>query len=197
MVASEYIDLGKLTLDELAGIVNLYPWFGAARMELCRRMAKLGGDAWGDEQYAAQAMYICDRGALARMLRSTKTRADYSDAEVESILQSYMEADSAAAEEGREHSVKVVGGDYFSQAQYDDVRRSSDSIFARFAGKEQPKEDGGDDEADIAGRFATETLARIFAEQGLTEQAKRIYSRLILDIPEKSAYFASLIDELK
>jgi hypothetical protein len=45
--------------------------------------------------------------------------------------------------------------------------------------------------------YFTETLARIFAEQGRPEEAKRIYSRLILDIPEKSAYFATLIDSLK
>ena len=50
--------------------------------------------------------------------------------------------------------------------------------------------------SEMADRFATETLARIFQEQGRVEEARRIYSRLILEIPEKSAYFASLIDNL-
>ena len=53
-----------------------------------------------------------------------------------------------------------------------------------------------DDNTAIAERFATETLAQIFVEQGRYEEAKRIYSRLILEIPEKSAYFASLIEKL-
>ena len=50
--------------------------------------------------------------------------------------------------------------------------------------------------SSVADRFATETLARIFAEQGRPEEARRIYSRLILEFPEKSAYFATLIDSL-
>jgi hypothetical protein len=91
----------------------------------------------------------------------------------------------------------VVGGDFFSQAQYNNVRRGDDSIFTRFAVKTRP--DGSRDDrtgSDIADRYATETLAEIFAEQGCIEEARRIYSRLILDNPEKSAYFASLIDKL-
>ena len=45
-----YIDLGSLTMDELAGVVHLYPWFASARKELCSRMSRLGGDDWGVEQ---------------------------------------------------------------------------------------------------------------------------------------------------
>ena len=43
----------------------------------------------------------------------------------------------------------------------------------------------------------TETLAQIYAEQGYYEQAKNIYSKLILAYPEKSAYFASLIQKIE
>jgi hypothetical protein len=93
--------------------------------------------------------------------------------------------------------VHVVGGDYFSQAQYDNVKKGSDNIFSRFAVQIRSESSTANDElSPVADRFATETLARIFVEQGRPEEAKRIYSRLILDIPEKSAYFASLIDSL-
>ena len=44
--------------------------------------------------------------------------------------------------------------------------------------------------------FCTETLAWIYAGQGYREEAKKIYSRLMLRYPEKSAYFASLIEKL-
>ena len=57
-----HIDLHSLTLDELTGVVNLYPWYAAARMELCKRMFALGPDAWTEEEFAAQALYIADRG---------------------------------------------------------------------------------------------------------------------------------------
>ena len=36
-----YIDLKKLNLEELVGVVNLYPWFGGARKELGARIKYL------------------------------------------------------------------------------------------------------------------------------------------------------------
>ena len=44
---TDCIDLGSLTMDELAGVVHLYPWFASARKELCSRMSRMGGDSWG------------------------------------------------------------------------------------------------------------------------------------------------------
>ena len=194
MVRASHMDIHTLTLDELAGVVNLYPWYGAARVELCRRMQETGGDAWGEQQYALEALYVADRRKIADLSRRGR-EADYSDKDVQAILSSFMtppQADTA-----QEHQVRVVGGDYFSQSQYDNVRRGEDNIFTRFASKGRPEEDQeGGAGSEIADRFATETLAKIFAEQGRPEEARRIYSRLVLDIPEKSAYFASLIDEL-
>ena len=195
MVRSSHIDLHTLPLDELVGVVNLYPWYGAAHIELCSRMSEVGGDDWGLEQFAGEALFVADRSKIAAILHRGR-KGDYSDKDVQALLASYMgpapEETSAA-----EHQVRVVGGDYFSQSQYDNVRKSGDNIFTRFAAKARP-EGSSDEEAgsEMADRFATETLARIFAEQGRPEEARRIYSRLVLDIPEKSAYFASLIDEL-
>ena len=195
MVRSSHIDLHTLTLDELVGVVNLYPWYGAARVELCSRMSEVGGDDWGLEQFAGEALFVADRSKIAAFLHRGR-KGDYSDKDVQALLASYLEPapeDTSAAE----HQVRVVGGDYFSQSQYDNVRKGEDNIFTRFAAKARP-EGSPDEEAgsEIADRFATETLARIFAEQGRPEEARRIYSRLVLDIPEKSAYFATLIDEL-
>ena len=160
-------------------------------------MSRLGGDNWGVEQYAEEALYIGDRRKVADLVRAG-SKARYADKDVERILRSWIapapEAE-ADGEAGRE--VHVVGGDYFSQAQYKGVGRTDDNIFTRFAVK--IKSDGAKDDktgSDIADRYATETLAEIFAEQGCVEEARRIYSRLILENPEKSAYFAALIDKL-
>ena len=95
-----YIDIKKLTLDELAGVVNLYPWFGGARKELCERMNRMGGDGWGEAQYADAAMYIGAREKMAQMLRSSKVE-DWTDADVERLLKSYIsekEEDSPVSE---------------------------------------------------------------------------------------------------
>ena len=190
------IDIHALTLDELTGVVNLYPWYAAARLELCRRMFAMGENAWSEEEFAAQALYVADRGKFSELVRGIR-RIDCSDKDASALLAAYMEPAVSPQEETPVHSVRVVGGDYFSQAQYDKVKEGSDHVFSRLAGKPQPEAPvQEEDNTAIAERFATETLAQIFVEQGRYEEAKRIYSRLILDIPEKSAYFATLIDKL-
>ena len=192
-----YIDLKKLNLDELVGVVNLYPWFGGARVELCERMSRMGGDAWGMTQYADAAMYVGARERLAAMVHSAHGQ-DWSDSDVEQILKTYIAEDEPQAAETvpvESRRVHVVGGDYFSQADYDQVRRTDDNVFSRYAAKTRDNrtyEGVKEEEFDLY----TETLAQIYAEQGYYEQAKDIYSKLILAYPEKSAYFATLIEKL-
>ena len=53
-MALDYINIRSLTLEELVGLVNLYPWYSAARLELCRRMAEAG--ALSDSQVAETAL---------------------------------------------------------------------------------------------------------------------------------------------
>lgn len=43
----------------------------------------------------------------------------------------------------------------------------------------------------------TETLARIYEKQGKTDKALEIYNTLLMKFPEKSAYFASLIQKIE
>jgi hypothetical protein len=191
-----YIDLKKLNLDELIGVVNLYPWFGGARVELCQRMSNMGGELWGVAQYADAAMYVGARENLAAMVRSSEN-TNWSDSDVEQILKSYISepqpvAEDAAPEQRRVH---VVGGDFFTQADYDQVRRVDDNVFSRYAAKAR-QEKSYEDELAVEFDLYTETLAQIYAEQGYYEQAKAIYSKLILAYPEKSAYFAALIQKL-
>ncbi|MBQ9311027.1 MAG: hypothetical protein IJ222_09260 [Bacteroidales bacterium] len=197
-MVNDYIDLKKLNLDELNGVVNLYPWFGGARKELCRRMSELGEGAWSDERYADAALYIGSRRIVAALAHKGH-KADYSDREVKELLRTYI--DDGVGEindKGQERRIIVVGGDYFSAQQYASVKRDEDSSLGTLGKAEffsaRPQvavEEGGFTD------FCTETLAQIYADQGYPEQARQIYSQLSLRFPEKSAYFAALMEKLK
>ena len=195
-----YIDIKKLTLDELAGVVNLYPWFGGARKELCERMSRMGGDGWGESQYADAAMYIGARGKLSDQMRSAR-KEDWADTDVERLLKSYISEQEVApaSPAGSERRKSYAGvGDYFTQEDYEQVRKSDDNVFSRYAAKARQGKTSGDTAVTQEAEFDlyTETLARIYLEQGYPEQAKSIYSKLILAYPEKNAYFAALIQKI-
>ena len=189
-----YIDIKKLSLEELMGVVNLYPWFGGARKELCARM----GESWGEAQYAEAAMHIGSRAKLSSMMRS-KQQHDWTDADVEKLLKSFMSEKTEAEHKPLEYSrkVHVVGGDYFSIEDYEQVRRNDDNVFSRYAAKAREDAPVYNGISAVEFDLYTETLAQIYAEQGYYEQAKHIYSKLILAYPEKNAYFAALIQKLE
>jgi hypothetical protein len=200
-----YIDLKRLNLDELVGVVSLYPWFGGARKELCARMSKMG-EVLSDSQYAEAAMYVVSRDKVAELKKSSLS-ADWTDVDVEKLLKSYISKQSQAVVEAPaqeapvqdapvERKVYVVGGDFFSPSEYEKVRHSDDNVFSRYAAKARLETPAPSVMTDKEISFYTETLAQIYAEQGYYDQSKEIYSKLILAYPEKSAYFAALIQEL-
>ena len=186
---ADSINIKTLNPAELAGVVNLYPWYGAPRKELCVRMIRSGGDLWGTSQFSDAAFYIGARGIISGLLRGS-SKADCTDKDVQELLKAYLSENEVA----EKPAVRVAGGDFFTQAQYDGVREDGDNVFSHFAQK--AKEERGEDAYDISDDFCTETLAEIYAEQGYYDQAKRIYSKLSLNFPEKSAYFASLIQKM-
>lgn len=191
----DYINLKALTLDELTGVVNLYPWYGSARKELCRRMASSGGENWGKEQFSDAALYVCNRKIIHDIYRMDE-KNDYSDKDMEKIVRSYIQEETPDSKVEEERSVRVVGGDYFTQAQYDNVRRKEDNVFSRFTVKPSSEKESARNREIADDIFCTETLAMIYQEQGYYDEAKKIYSKLLLNFPEKNAYFASLIQKI-
>ena len=198
------LDLRSLTMDELTGVIDLYPWFGGARKELCVRMAKVGGSEWGPAQYSDAAMYVASRTLISDIVRSAREE-DYSDKDVERLIKEYIkpaestvgtQEDSSPQPVAYSRTVRVAGGDFFSPEQYATVKKEDDNVLSRFRFERSDEPDDRRWEDPEFG-FCTETLAAIYADQGYFVEAKKIYSRLILRYPEKSAYFASLIEKLR
>ncbi len=192
----DFVDINKLSIDELAGVVNTYPWYAQARLKLCEKLADMGED-WVDSHLVEASLYVSHSSKLTQLKK--KVHKDYSDDEAGKLLKKYIQENIEAKKAESKTSsrrVRVVGGDYFSQEEYDSVRKADDNVFAKNAFKarasitsqESPKHDTFD--------LYTETLAEIYAEQGYYEQAKDIYSKLILSNPEKNAYFATLIEKM-
>lgn len=183
------IDIHTLTLEELSGVIALYPWFGGARMEFCRRMSGLG--ALSEVQIAETALHLEERRILSRLLREGR-RVDCTDKDARRLVDSFIPAEETPARSAR---VYVVGGDYFSQADYEGARREGDALISGFAASERGDIVRENPEATMEG-FCTETLAAIYLEQGYPDEAIGIYSKLSLRYPEKSVYFAALIEQI-
>ena len=193
-----FIDIKKLTLEELLGIVNLYPWFGGARKELCTRMAAMGDDAIGDEQFVAAAMYLPSRKKVSDIVRKASDKT-LTDGDVDNIVKSYVVERKPVEPSPVQTPKKRVfagAGDYFSQEEYDNARHEEDNVFSRYAAKARKERAQQAAHVEPSFEFFTETLAQIYVEQGYYEHAKEIYSKLILAYPEKNAYFAALIQKL-
>ena len=189
------IDIKTLNLNELAGVINAYPWYGGARQELCARMTRVG--AWTPQQYAENSLYMGGSGIVSAIVRAASS-SDCTDKDVQTLLKACLE-DAPGEETDPEDrpDVIVVGGDYFSRSQYDKVRREGDGIFSTFAAKAARDTDPTPIDLDWESTdFCTETLGRIYEEQGYLQEAKDIYSKLSLRYPEKSVYFAALIEKI-
>lgn len=191
------IQLRSLSTGELTGIINIYPWFGGARKELCRRLAREGGAS--EEQFADMALHIPAREKIYRLLREPtviRREAPEKPAMARQEPEKPREERTAAPRPQATPRVRVAGGDYFSASDYEQVGTGGEDLLTgiRIKARKEPSDEKPS--KDISETYQTESLAEIFADQGYPEIAKRIYSKLILVNPEKSAYFASLIEKL-
>ncbi len=106
----------------------------------------------------------------------------------------------------------LAGGDYFSKKDFEqielDTSKPLDSFIAEkpsllrsaMSGKSIkpiPEEELKEDQNFEDASFYTETLATIYVEQGFYKRALDVYAKLILLFPEKSAYFATLVKDIK
>ena len=122
-----------------------------------------------------------------------------------------VEEDSRPTAQGTESIVEiqpakpkivVVGGDYFSKEDFAQLKEEEQAPQIHFgAPAEYNDQDAqvqqGNEPVYDTMDFVTETLAKIYADQGYYDKAIEVYAKLILLYPEKSTYFATLVNEIK
>ena len=206
-------NLKDLDIAALESLVREYPWFASARQELMEKMWAKGKEHF-DMQIGKCSAFLQNRQRLYLLTLAPEQEDDASVIDFDEINREFNEITGALAGEKGGKSEKsadegpkyiVLGGDYFTNddlAQLDGVNAFRIGKLGDVTeGSHEQESDNQGIDADEEDRdiddFYTETLARIYAEQGYYEEAIKVYAKLILLYPEKSAYFATLVSEVK
>lgn len=189
--------------SELSVLLQEYPWYAPARAALCVAVMEEGGPEAARTYFKQAFVYLPDPAYTASKLQKS-SKEDYSDAELAEIMKKAVE---------NKPRIIVAGADFFSRDDYDSVRSIQDAALHKIAvvdysaplpepapsdNQQKQKEFWGDGSSlGTIPDIVTETLAEIFINQGYPERAIDIYTKLSLHYPEKSAYFATLIENLR
>ncbi len=213
-----------ITLEKL---VEKYPWYSLAHYELYGQMCSRGeeyGRAYLSK--AAIHLYTRDRlyipsGNIKKTIEPVISAGNEPAIIDSSVLQIDQNEPDSSFSEGfsfeleddikepvSEKRVIITGGDYFTTNDFRELNHSGNNLIDRFIIEKPSISRAGQDPSAAGGEiegsdifedinFYTETLAKIYADQGFYKRAIDVYAKLILLYPEKSTYFASLVQEIK
>lgn len=213
-------NLKSLDIASLEGLVREYPWFTSAREILMEKLAAKGKEHL-ELQIKKCSAFLVNRSRFYLLTLEPQEEEDASVIDFDEINREFNEITRGLGEvvaenehsesEKSQNSPKyiVLGGDYFTKEDFDGFDTHNSFKIGKLGDVEEDETvgvavdcvdnqsvNGVEDDCELDD-FYTETLARIYAEQGYYEEAIKVYAKLILLYPEKSAYFATLVNEVK
>jgi len=210
--------MNNFDISTLEQAVEKYPWFSLAHLELFKKMCELGEEqkrAYLDRAaaylYSRERIYEISRGEKeGKRAIEHKVEVEIEERDVNEEITFEVETDPLHATESPK--IILAGGDYFSRNDFKELKLDTAKPLDKFI-IEKPTllrsnpiiaqkevryfEETGEGENFEDSGFYTETLAKIYSEQGFYKRAIEVYAKLILLYPEKSSYFAALVKDLK
>jgi len=213
--------MGNTDISTLEQTVERYPWFALGHYELFRKACELGEEhklsclkRTAAHVYSREALFLLAKGI--KVHEEDNVRKDVGEDVGEDVQESAaaeeitFEIESEPFDMPDIPKIVMAGGDYFSRSDLDMTPLDPTQPLDKFI-TEKPsllrtnvntQKDGYGDEIIIEENFDdsgfyTETLAKIYSEQGFYKRALEVYAKLILLYPEKNSYFATLVQELK
>ena len=214
--ADRYSNLEMLEVRELEQLIKKFPWFAMARNALLVKLAEMGPE-YLEQKLKDCAAYLSSRKKIYYRTKEIleadvpldlemfteeidfdeiKQEAEHFDLDTDLYPDSREEPLEIPTENGKPR-VMMVGGDYFTPEDFAELEKAERDLSGVRPGLYPSGIPAMTPEDFEAPEFYTETLARIYTEQGYYEEAINVYAKLILLYPEKSTYFALLVNEIK
>ncbi|MDR0692272.1 MAG: hypothetical protein LBF69_04460 [Prevotellaceae bacterium] len=195
-------------VQQLEQFANQYPWCGIAHQLLLEAYHLNNNEKEAGDYAPMAAIYAITRHYLYQRLQQIKSQKN-------ALPVNYPEKKTTGPPELktpapiRKEPATVPSGEYFSS---DDLSliNPGDDVIGRFITEKPKISPLSSSLMGVENTFfpaqtvsyapedmVTETLAKIYADQGLYTRAIDVYEKLSLREPKKSAYFALLIQNLK
>ena len=213
--------LTRDTIGPLSEIVNDFPYCQSARILLAMTLYK-EKDIRYDKELAATAIYVANRGILKKRIHQagnkTKTIVLPDEQKAESITsETWTEKIEETESAGRISELKKVVEERILEIEAEEKTKAADQgkkdypekskkvLIDQFIENEPSitRQKGTFFNPVVAAKksvtdqenIISETLAQIYMDQGFVDKAISTYEKLSLKYPEKSTYFAALIEK--
>ncbi|OFY39840.1 MAG: hypothetical protein A2X18_02425 [Bacteroidetes bacterium GWF2_40_14] len=218
--------MNNIDISALEQTISTYPWFSLAHLELFKKACELGEEQ-KIASLNRTAAYVYSRERLYETSKTIHTGTIVQETVTPEITEKADTPEPVEMPETDEISfviesdplhindlpkIVLAGGDYFDKNDFEEVKLDTAKPLDKFIAEKpsllrsntnsQYNENQSAEEIELGEKFDdsgfyTETLARIYTEQCFYKRAIEVYAKLILLYPEKSTYFATLVQELK